>query len=61
MLVLGRKVGEMIVIGDGSEAITVLVTEIKEGQVKLGFRAPRRVGIFRSELVVGDRKDGKSE
>ena len=47
MLVLSRKIGEVICIG---EKIEVVVLEVKGGRVKLGFAAPRDVHIRRGEL-----------
>jgi carbon storage regulator len=47
MLVLSRKPGEAIVIGDG---ITVTVVEVKGERVRLGFTAPAEVSIHREEL-----------
>lgn len=47
MLVLGRKVNESIIIGDD---ITVMVTAIEGGTVKLGITAPRGVAIDREEI-----------
>jgi carbon storage regulator len=47
MLVLSRKPGEQIVIGND---IRVTVVEIKGGRVKIGIEAPDDVAIFRSEL-----------
>ncbi len=47
MLVLSRKLGEAIVIGDG---ITVTVVEVKGERVRLGFTAPAEVPIHREEL-----------
>ena len=47
MLVLGRKRGEGIVIGDD---ITVTVVEIRGDRVKLGFSAPAEVPIHRTEV-----------
>ena len=47
MLVLTRKPGEAIVIGDG---ITVTVVEVKGGRVRLGLSAPAEVTIHREEL-----------
>lgn len=47
MLVLSRKVGEEIVIGND---IRVTVVDVKGGRVKIGIQAPNDVGIFRSEL-----------
>ncbi len=47
MLVLSRKVGEKIVIGDG---ITVTVQRVAGGRVSLAIEAPRDVRILRGEL-----------
>jgi carbon storage regulator len=48
MLVLSRKPGEKVVIGDG---ITVIVVEVKENRVRLAFDAPEEVRILRGELA----------
>ncbi len=48
MLVLSRKRGEGIVIGDG---VTVTVLEVHGGRVKLGFNAPAEVPIHREEVL----------
>ncbi len=48
MLVLTRKLGESIVIGD---EVSVRVLGIRGGQVSLGFTAPESVRIFREEVV----------
>jgi len=55
MLVLGRKVGESIVI-DGGIVITIM--EIKGERVRVGVHAPRDVTVLRAE-VQDDRKDAK--
>jgi carbon storage regulator len=47
MLVLSRKMGEEILIGDD---IRVTVVEVTGGRVKIGIQAPNDVAIFRSEL-----------
>jgi carbon storage regulator CsrA len=47
MLILSRKVGEKIVIGDG---ITVVVSRVSGDRVTLGFEAPPEVRILRGEL-----------
>lgn len=47
MLVLGRRAGERIVIG---ENITIVVRRIAGGTVKLGIEAPRKVKIVRGEV-----------
>lgn len=48
MLVLARKVGEALAIGD---VITVRVLEIKNGQVKIGVEAPEEVPVHREEIL----------
>ena len=48
MLILTRKVGESIAIGDGS--ITISVMEIKGRQVRLGINAPSDTPIHRQEI-----------
>ena len=47
MLVLTRKAGESIVIGD---EIKLVVLEIKGRQVKLGIEAPAHVAVHRLEV-----------
>ena len=47
MLILSRKVGERIVIGDGIE---VIVQRVSGDRVTLGLAAPRDVKILRGEL-----------
>ncbi len=48
MLVLSRKQGEQIKIGDG---ITVTVLGVRGGVIKLGIDAPPHLRILRGELV----------
>ncbi|MCM3356757.1 carbon storage regulator CsrA [Psychrobacillus sp. MER TA 171] len=47
MLVLSRKVGETIWIG---EDVELVISEIKGEQVKIGIRAPRSIEVIRGEL-----------
>ena len=48
MLILTRKLGKSIVIGDN---IKVTITDIKYGQIKLGITAPKGVTVNREEVV----------
>lgn len=48
MLVLSRKVGEEIFIGDN---IVLEVIEMRRGVVRLGISAPRDVVILRAEVA----------
>jgi carbon storage regulator len=47
MLILSRRVGEKIVIGDN---IHVTVLAIRGNQIRLGFSAPPSVSIYRQEI-----------
>jgi carbon storage regulator len=47
MLVLSRKVGEKILIGDN---ITVTVVRVAQGVVRLGVEAPKELPIVREEI-----------
>jgi carbon storage regulator len=48
MLVLSRKLGEKIYIG---ENICITVVDIDRGKIRLGIEAPRNVPVFRQELL----------
>ena len=54
MLVLSRKVGERILIGDN---ISVTVVRITGGGVRLGVEAPPSMAVIRQELK--DRLDAE--
>lgn len=47
MLVLSRKVGERILIGDD---VTVTVVRLSNGSVRLGIEAPRDMPVIREEV-----------
>ena len=47
MLVLTRKIGEGIVIGDD---VKLTIVEIKGGGVRIGIEAPQNKKIYRQEL-----------
>lgn len=48
MLVLSRKRGQHIYIGDN---ITIAIVDIDRDKVKIGIEAPRDVPVMREELV----------
>jgi len=48
MLVLSRKLGEKIVIGDN---IVVTVVKIDRNQIRLGIEAPTDVPVYREEIA----------
>ncbi|GGF31294.1 carbon storage regulator [Halobacillus andaensis] len=54
MLVLNRKSGESVRIGD---EISVKVVSVEGGQVKLGIEAPKHVDIHRQEVYVSIKEE----
>jgi carbon storage regulator len=55
MLILTRRVGEVVLIDKKNNNIKAVVLGVKGNQVKLGFEAPDHVSIHREE--VQDRID----
>ena len=55
MLILTRRIGETLQIGDD---ITLTVLAVKGNQVRIGVVAPKDVAVHREEL--SDREDRKS-
>ena len=47
MLILSRRPGECLLIGD---EIKISVVEIRGHQVKIGIEAPRHVEVYREEI-----------
>ena len=48
MLILRRKAGESLLIGD---EVKITVMDVYEGGVRLAIDAPRKISVLRSELV----------
>ena len=49
MLILTRRVGETVMIGDD---VTLTVLGVKGNQVRLGINAPKSVAVHREEIYV---------
>lgn len=58
MLVVSRKVGERILIGD---KIAVTVVKINGGGVRIGIEAPAELAIMREELAEQIRDEQLTE
>lgn len=56
MLILTRRIGESVVIGD---KISVTVLGVKGNQVRLGVNAPRDVSVHREEIYAKIQKEGE--
>lgn len=56
MLVIGRKKGESLLIGDNIE---ITVVKIEDGSVKLAISAPKDITILRKELYKEVEEENK--
>lgn len=54
MLILTRRVGETLMIGD---SVTVTVLGVKGNQVRVGITAPKDVAVHREEIFQRLHKD----
>ena len=56
MLVLSRKNGESIMIGDN---VKIMVVDIRGDKVRLGIEAPKEILVHRQEIYLDIKKKGK--
>ncbi|MGY8872612.1 MAG: carbon storage regulator CsrA [Pseudomonadales bacterium] len=60
MLILTRRVGETLMVGD---EVTVTVLGVKGNQVRIGVNAPKDVAVHREEIYdrIQREKDGEKD
>ena len=58
MLVLTRKLGENIRIGD---SVKITVLEVRSGQVKLGIEAPPEIKVHREEIYARIQEEKRAQ
>ena len=57
MLILARRIGESIMVGD---QIEISVVDIKGDQVKLGIKAPSQVKVYRQEVYAAIQEENRA-
>jgi carbon storage regulator len=58
MLILTRRVGETLMVGDD---VTITVLGVKGNQVRIGVNAPKDVAVHREEIYERIHKDKDEE
>ncbi|MCO2331396.1 carbon storage regulator CsrA [Pseudomonas aeruginosa] len=58
MLILTRRVGETLMVGDD---VTVTVLGVKGNQVRIGVNAPKEVAVHREEIYQRTQKEKDQE
>lgn len=55
MLILTRRIGETVMIGD---EVSITILGVKGSQVRLGIAAPKQITVHREEIYLRIQADG---
>ncbi|TLY57571.1 MAG: carbon storage regulator CsrA [Gammaproteobacteria bacterium] len=58
MLILTRRVGETVMIGDD---VTITVLGVKGNQVRVGINAPKNIAVHREEIYERIKRERQAE
>ncbi|MGE0371290.1 MAG: carbon storage regulator CsrA [Gammaproteobacteria bacterium] len=58
MLILTRRVGETLVIGDN---ITITVCSVRNSQARIGIQAPQHITVHRKEVYERIQQEGAAD
>jgi len=61
MLILTRRIGETLIVGEGKDKAEFTVLGIKGNQVRIGVEAPMNIPVHREEIYKKIQNEKKEE